>query len=139
MTRTTNNTNKASGDASPFRRQNHPKFADDALISLLIRGQLSSSSVTADRIQRNSGTSGHSGTYVRRSGLVEAMEELIHHTSRDSPNASPTTSPRGRVRYSLNPDSGATRRRDMGAILSEACRLVEACQLVEDDDESGDL
>jgi hypothetical protein len=143
MTRATNNTNKASGDASPFRRlQNH--YEDDALISLLIRGQQQSSSpVTADRrIQRNSGTTDPSGTYVSRSGLADAMEELFHHTNIYSPRASPTASPQRRARRSLNPaDSGETRRREMNAILSEACRLTEACQLelVEDDDEVDDL
>jgi hypothetical protein len=136
MTIATNNTNKASGDAIPYRRQYHPNFADNALNLLLIRGQSSSSVTAADRIQRNS----DSGTYVRRSGLVEALEELFHHTSsRDSPDTCPTTNPQRRLRHSLNPDSVETRRRNMSAILSEACRLAEACQLVEDDDESDDL
>jgi hypothetical protein len=141
MTRvTTNNTNKASGDTSPFsRRRNHHHFEDDALIMLLIRGL--SLPVTADRIpQRNS-----SGTYVPpRSGLLvdEAMEELFDLTSsRDSSGTSPTTNSQRMVRhFSLDHPSGDTRREDISAILSQAYLLAsESCrQLVDDDDDDDD-
>lgn len=134
MTIATINTNKASGVASPFRRRNQPNFEENALLSLIIRGQLSSvSTTTADRIQRNSGTTSHSGPYVPRPGIVEAMEDI-----RDSSGTAPATIPQQRVRHSLDPPSRETRR-DLFAILSEACRVAEACLPVEDDDESDDL
>jgi hypothetical protein len=118
MTRATNNTDKASGDTIL-------NFEDNALLLLLIRGQ--SSSVAADRIQRNSGTTGHhSGTSVPRPGFAEAMEEIV----------AATTIPQRRARPSLDPPSRETRRRNLYAMLLEACRLAEACQLVDNDDES---
>jgi hypothetical protein len=147
MTRATNKASGGDTSTSPFsRRRNHQNFEDDALIMLLIRGQSQSLAVTstANRIQqRNS-----AGTNVPRSaaGLVEAREEIFYITnttdSSDHTTSARTTSPQRRARHSLDSPSGDTRRReaDLSALLSEACQLAEASQLLVDDgDESEDL
>jgi hypothetical protein len=137
MTRATNNTNKASEsfqNTSRVGRWNHSNFEDNALLSLLIRGQALSD-------QRNSGTTVHSNTCVPRpAGLVGAMEEAVHLTSRYPSGTSATTIPqRTRLPRSLGPPSDETMRRNLSALLSEAFQLVESCNLLDNDDESDDL
>jgi hypothetical protein len=134
-----NNSNKAPDDSlqdtSRLRRWSHQNFEDDTLISLLMRGQSSS-------IQRNSRTTVHSGTHIPRTGLVEAMEAVDDLISRyPSGTAATRTIPQLRARQHSSgpPTSEETRRRNLSAVLFDACQLVEAYLLSDSDDESGDL
>jgi hypothetical protein len=105
---------------------------EDSLIMLLISGQ--SLSVAANTIiQRNSGTTLRSDTYVPRPDLAEAMEVIAHLIRRDSSGTAATMIPhQRRGRHSLCPPNEETRSQHIFASLSGDCQLADSD--VESDD-----
>jgi hypothetical protein len=130
MTRDTNNTNKPSDSLQdpnrPRRRITRllPNNLVDNSLLVLIGGQASSSGTDTER---NDSTRVYSG---------QVVEAAVPFTGRESTGAATSTSVRCRVHFSSRSDEQM--RRNLIAILTEACELVDAV-LSEDDDNDSDV
>jgi hypothetical protein len=127
----TNITNKPSDSLQdpnrPRRRITRllPNNLVDNSLLVLIGGQASSSDSTDT--ERNDSTRVYSG---------QVVEAAVPFTGRESTGAAASTSVRCRVHFSSRSDEEM--RRNLIAILTEACELVDAA-LSEDDDNDSDV